>query len=108
MQSSDNVVNRIIDLDTLAERIRARAREEADAVRAEAQRRLAEERAELDRRTSARIAAIEADAIKKRNVEIEAVRKEHAGQAKAVESVSPDRMARVVDMVLARIKGAAE
>jgi vacuolar-type H+-ATPase subunit E/Vma4 len=108
MQSSENVVNRIIDLDTLAERIRVRAREEADAVRAETQRRLAEERTQLESRISEQTARIEAEAMKKRNGEVDAVRREFADQAKAVESISPDRMARVVDLVLSRIKGTSE
>ena len=110
MQSSnsENVVNRIIDLDALAESIRAGSRDEAETVRAGTRQRLAEEKAQLENRVSERVARIEADALKKRNVEIDAVRKEYAGQAKAVESVSPDRMARVVDLVLSRIKGISE
>lgn len=108
MQSSDNVVNRIIDLDALAERIRARAREDAETLRAETRRSMADGKTQLESRISDRIAQIEAEAVRKRSVEIEAVHKDYASQAKAVESIAPDRMARVADLVLSRIKGSSE
>lgn len=105
MQSSEQVVNRIIELDGRAENIRARAREEADAAREDVQRRIAEGKAELEKRTAERIARIEEEASRTREREIAAVRKEYTDQAETVSRTAPETMESVMDLVLARIKG---
>lgn len=108
MQSSEQVVNRILDLDQRAERMRVQAREEAETIRRDTARRIAEEKEQLDRRIAERIVQIEAAASKSRNAEIARVREEFAGQAKAVAGVAPDKMARIVESVVSRIRERAE
>jgi vacuolar-type H+-ATPase subunit E/Vma4 len=104
MQSSEQVVNRILDLDRQAERIRAKAREEAESMRRDAARRVVEEKEQLEKRIAERTRQIEAAAVQARGKEIEGVRKEFDGQVKAVSGVSPESMAKVVDMVVSRIR----
>ncbi len=108
MQSSEHVVSRILDLDQRAERIRVQAREEAEKVRGEAAQRIAEEKEQLERRIAERTAQIETAAAKTRAGELEKVKEEYAGQAKAVAGVAPDKMARVIEMVVSRIRERAE
>jgi F0F1-type ATP synthase membrane subunit b/b' len=104
MQSSEQVVNRILDLDRQAERVRAKAREEAETIRREVARRIAEEKEQLEKRIAERAGQIEAEAIQTRSREIDGVKKEFADQVKAVSGVSQDTLARVVDMVVSRIR----
>ncbi|MHB9028867.1 MAG: hypothetical protein ACYC9O_08870 [Candidatus Latescibacterota bacterium] len=104
MQSSEQVVNRILDLDRQAERIRAKAREDAESMRRDAVRRIAEEKEQLEKRIAERTRQIESAATQTRSREIEGVNKEFAGQVKAVNGVSPAIMAKVVDMVVSRIR----
>jgi vacuolar-type H+-ATPase subunit E/Vma4 len=105
MQSAENVVNRIVDLDERAERIRDRAREEAETIRLDAKRRIAEEKAELEKRIAEKITDIEAAEAHSRKGEIARVRKEYTDQAGEVVRAAPEKMDRVVNTVLARLKG---
>lgn len=107
MQSSEQVVQHIIDLDERAEQIRARAREDSDAARRDTQRRIAEGKAELENRIAARAAEIEEEATRVRDREIARVRKEYSDRAESVRSTAPEKMEHVLDLVVARIKGRA-
>lgn len=108
MQSSDNVVSRIIDLDAGAEKILAQAHEEVESIRRETKRSLEEQNTKLETRIAEKKALIETDAVGKRNSEIVQVRKEYSDQAAAAGGISPVEMERIVDVVLTRIKGTAE
>jgi len=104
MQSSEQVVNRILDLDRQAESIRAKAHEEAEAVRRDATRRVAEEKEQLEQRIAERAMQIEAEAVRTRSREIEGVKKEFDGQVKTMSEISREKIAGVVDMVVTRIR----
>ena len=104
MQSSEQVVNRILDLDQRAERVRSSAREEAETIRRDAADRAVEERKELDRRIAGRIAEIEAEAAKTRAGEIAAVTADFENQANAVSGISAEKKTGATDTVVAKIR----
>ena len=105
MQTAEDVIVRIINLDERAEQIRARAREEADTIRLDAKRRIAEEKVELEKRVAAKITDIESAEAHSREGEIARIRKEYTDQAEAAWRTAPEKMERVVNTVLARLKG---
>ena len=107
MQSAEQVVNQVIELDRRAEDILSRAREEAESARRDARGRIAGDIEELEKRIAARIFDIEAEAARTRASEIAGVHREHADQVEAVGRISPDTMEHAVEMVLARLKGNA-
>lgn len=107
MQSSEQVVTRILDLDQRAEEIRAAARGEAETISRDTAKRLAAEKERLDKRIAARIAEIEADAAKARAREIDGVNADYDGQVNAVNGISPEKRAGVADMVVSRIRESA-
>lgn len=104
MQSSEQVVTRILDLDQRAEEIRAAARGEAETISRDTAKRLAAEKERLDQRIAARVAEIETDAAKARAREIEGVNADYDGQVNAVNGISPEKQAGVADMVVSRIR----
>jgi len=107
MQTAESVVNGIVDLDARAEGIRAKARGEAEAILREARGQAERDRAANEVKIAERIAAIEASAAKSREEETARVKKEFAGNVEAVKSVDAAVVGKVVDMVIARMKGAA-
>jgi len=104
MQSSEQVVNRILDLDRQAESIRDQAREEAESIRRDSARHIAEEKDRLEKRIIERISQIEAESIQARGRGIAEVNKGFDGQVKEMSEISREKIAGVVDMVVTRIR----
>ena len=107
MQTAENVVNNIVDLDARAEDIRVKARTQADDVRSGAREQAERDRAANEKKIAERIAAIESASVRSRDEEIARVRKDYAGKVEALNRADAATVGKVVDMIIARIKGAA-
>jgi hypothetical protein len=107
MQTAENVVNSIVDLDARAEDIRAQARGEADAIRRGAHEQAERDRVANEAKIAERVAAIESASARSRGEEIARVRKEYTGNVEAVNRADAAIVGKVVDMIVARIKGTA-
>ncbi len=107
MQTSESVVNSIVDLDARAEDIRVQARGEADAVRSKAREQVERDRAANEAKSAEKIAAIEVASARSRDEEIASVRKEYAGKVEAVNRTDAAAVGKVVDMIFSRIKDSA-
>lgn len=107
MQTSESVVNSIVDLDARAEDIRVQARGEAESVRREACEQVERDCAANEAKIAEKIAAIESASARSRDEEIARVRKEYAGKVETVNRTDAAAVGKVVDMIFARIKGSA-
>ena len=103
---SQDIVSRLIDLDSRAEAARAKAREEAEAIRKETERLAGEARAELAERIAAGAAEVEAREGEKRKGEVAAIEAEFAARAEAVRAVKQDAIERAVRAIVETAKGA--
>ncbi len=107
MQTAESVVNSIVDLDARAEDIRAKARGKADDILRGAREQAERDRAANEAKIAERIAAIESASARSRDGETARVRKEYAGNVETVNRADAVAVGKVVDMIIARIKGAA-
>ncbi|MFA6471463.1 MAG: hypothetical protein WCU00_05415 [Candidatus Latescibacterota bacterium] len=108
MQSEQNIISRIIDLDSRAESIRASAREEAARMLSEAVREAEEKKRLLELQTAEKVKIIAADSAQERAREITKVKNEFEQQAKEIGSVSSDKKDRAVTMILSGMRGRFE
>jgi hypothetical protein len=108
MQAGENIISRIIDLDTRAESIRVRAREEAENIHKEAVRDAEKQKQDLEIRIVERIKKISAETARKRSEEVEKVKKEYANQVEGIRTISSEQKNRAVNIVLSGMRGHSE
>lgn len=103
-----DIVSKLIDLDTRAEEARGKARAEAEAIRKETERLAAEARAKSAKVTAAGVAEAEAREEEKRGREVAAIGAEFAARAQAARTVKPETIERAVKAIVERARGASE
>ena len=103
---SDDFLGRILDLDSRAEAVRARAKEEADGIRGETAKRLEEAKAQQERETAEAAAAIKARAERDREAELAKLRQRLKDEADAVRQVPQGKMDAAVRSVVDKLRRA--
>lgn len=105
MSSADSFMSRIIELDSQAEAIKAEANERANAIREEYRQRIEQGKENLKREKAKKIAQVNRTAQKKREAEIENVRKEFSALSQKIEQIPEEKLERIVNDIVARVKG---
>jgi hypothetical protein len=105
MHSAGDIMTTILDLDARAETVRKKAHEDAARIENETAQRIEEEKQKFEKRAQERIGAVNAAALKKRTEEEAKVRAEFESLAASIAQKSGDKIARMVDTVVARVKG---
>jgi hypothetical protein len=108
MQSAQNIVSRIIDLDLRAESIREQAREEAARIKNDAVQEAEEQKRLLGIQTDSKVKQISIEAAKQRSQEISRVRDEYKQLVEGIKSVSPEKKDRALLVILSGLRGNSE
>ena len=108
MQAGENIISRIIDLDTRAESVRAKARDEAVRIQSETVREAEEQKQSLEIQTAERVKLLAAEAARKRTQEVDKVNKEYANQVEGIRTISSEKKDRAVLIVLSGMRGRSE
>jgi len=108
MQAGENIISRIIDLDTRAESVRAKARDEAVRIQSETVREAEEQKQSLEIQTAERVKLLAAEAARKRTQEVDKVKKEYANQVEGIRTISSEKKDRAVLIVLSGMRGRSE
>jgi len=105
MHSTEDIITRIIDLDSQAEKIRSQARADAAKIHKDTLQRIENEKAALEKQIAEKTAGIQAEAEKKREAELSQVRKEFSWMAESVKNLPPEKIEHSIQLILSRIKG---
>jgi hypothetical protein len=108
MPSSEDVITRIIDIDTKAEDVKIKAIDDAGKLKLDFSKKMEAELNALEIRITEKRKQINEISEKSRNSEIEKVRKDFAVIADSIKNTGNDKIDKVVDIVLSRIKGSTE
>ena len=108
MQTGENIISRIIDLDAQAESVRAKARDEAVRIQSETVREAEEQKQSLEIQTAERVKLLAAEAARKRTQEVDKVKKEYANQVEGIRTISSEKKDRAVLIVLSGMRGRSE
>ncbi|MDP2982022.1 MAG: hypothetical protein Q8O92_01660 [Candidatus Latescibacter sp.] len=108
MQTGENIISRIIDLDVRAESIRVQAGEEAVRIQSEAVREAEEQKQSLEIQTAERVKLLAAEAARKRTQEVDKVKKEYANQVEGIRTISSEKKDRAALIVLSGMRGRSE
>ncbi len=105
MNSSGNIIARIIDLDSQAETIRAQAHDEASAMQRETNRQIEQEKRDLEQQITEKTSQVRAKAASEREGELEHVRKEFTEIAESIKNLPEEKIEPPVCSIFPRIKG---
>lgn len=108
MPSSEDVITRIIDIDTRAEDVKTKAIDDVGKLKLDFSKKMDDELKSLEIRISEKCKQINETSEKTRYSEIEKVRKEFSVIADSIKNTGDDKIDKVVDIVLSRIKGTSE
>ncbi|MCE5249672.1 hypothetical protein LLG96_05575 [bacterium] len=105
MHSAENIISRIIDLDSKAENIRSEAHAEAGRIKQDTLKRIEDEKLALQKQIAEKTTRINDDAARKRDEELDRVRKEYKTMAESVKNLPRESVDRSVNRIISRIKG---
>ena len=105
---SEDVVSAVIALDSRAEELISRARDEAAKIRCETAGRIEEAHATIAAATKEEIAKIEAEAASEREAEIKKVRDEFRARADTIRNAPAETVEEAVRTVIARVMGSSQ
>jgi hypothetical protein len=108
MPSSEDVITRIIDIDTMAEDVKIKAIDDVGKLKLDFSKKMEADLNALEIRISEKRKQINEISEKTRISEIEKVRKDFAVIADSIKNTNDDKIDKVVDIVLSRIKGTSE
>jgi len=104
MPSAD-IITRIIELDSRAEAIKAKALADASDVEKETRRLIEQEKVTFDLEKKSRLAQVNKSAEEKRKVQVEEVRRQFSDIAEKTAQAPEDKLNRSIESMFAKVKG---
>jgi hypothetical protein len=104
MPSAD-IITKIIELDSRADAITAKAMADARAVDSETQRLIEQEKISFEQKKKSRLEQVNKNAEEARKTQVEEVRSQYADLAQKTERVSEDKLNSSIESLFAKVKG---
>jgi hypothetical protein len=105
MRPTEEVISRIVDIDTQSENIRKKARDDADNIHKEMLQRIEKEKKDLENLIIEKNKSIMSEADKKCAVEIQNVKNEFSVTSEKIKTIDKDKINKAVSLVLSKVKG---
>lgn len=104
MPSAD-IITKIIELDSRAEAVKAKAMADASAVDSETRRLIEQEKISFEQKKKNRLEQVNKNAGETRQTQVEEVRRQYADLAQKTARVPEDKLSSSIESMFAKVKG---
>jgi|SRR3989339_650785 len=108
MHSSEDVISKIIDIDSRAEGLKNKAKEDIEVIKSDLAKKKEQELKALEKRIADKNKQINDAAENMRNSEVEKIREEFFKITDSIKNTPEDKIEKAVNIILTRIKGISE